>query len=149
MKLWLGAWTIGIATVAIAATEPQRSTFTDWRSLLSFLAVVIISPVLGFFVALFAGSVILPPVFELRERLNGGPFKAGDSVQILIGPHKGEISQVVSPWQGRSYRVKLDEESEKTFKDIFGADQLIKEADAEPSPPPYSSPAAGSESGEA
>gem|GEM_PF-4289573 len=54
-------------------------------------------------------------------------------MQILVGPHRGKISTVVSPWQGRSYRVKLDEESERTFKDIFAADQLIKEKDAEPS----------------
>lgn len=137
MKLWLGGWTLGVAAVAISATDPSRAMFSDWRWLLSFGVVVIVSPALGFFVGIFAGSVILPPVYALRERLNGGPFKVGDSVQILVGLHRGEITKVVSPWQGRSYRVKLDEESEKTFKDIFGADQLIKEEDAEPGPEPH------------
>jgi hypothetical protein len=62
-------------------------------------------------------------------------------VQILVGTHSGTITTIVSPWQGRSYRVKLDEESEKTFKDIFGADQLIKDKDAEPCAAPNGGPA--------
>ena len=131
MRLWFSAWTLGVAAVAVAATEPSLATFADWRSILSFALVVVISPLFGFFLGLLAGSVILPPMYAIRERLNGGPFKTGDRVQILIGPHKGEITHVISPWQGRSYRVKLDSESEKTFKDIFGADQLIKESLAE------------------
>jgi hypothetical protein len=132
MKLWLGGWTLGVAAAAITATDPSVATFSDWRSLLSFAVVVIVSSVLGFLVGVVAASMMLPPIYEFRERLNGGPFKVGDSVQILVGPHRGKISTVVSPWQGRSYRVKLDEESERTFKDIFHADQLIKEKDAEP-----------------
>jgi hypothetical protein len=141
MRLWLGGWTLGIAAAAISATEPRFAMFSDWTGFLLFVVVVIVSPLLGFFLGIFAGSVILPPLYELRERLNGGPFKAGDSVQILVGPHSGRITTIVSPWQGRSYRVNLDEESEKTFKDIFGSDQLIKNKDAEPGAPPNGGPA--------
>ena len=133
-----------MAIYAISATEPSRATFLDWRSILSFTVVVVISPAIGFFLGILFGALLLPPMYALRERLNGGPFKVGDSVQILIGPHKGMITQVVSPWQGRSYRVKLDKESEKSFKDIFGADQLIKEMNAEQSVPGYPPQSVGS-----
>jgi len=132
MKLWFGAWTLGVAVLAIAATEPTRATFLDWRSLLLFGVVTMISPVLGFFLGVVAGSVIIPPVYALRERLNGGPFKAGDRVQILADPHRGKITTVVSAWRGRSYRVRLGDEAEQTYQDVFGADQLIREEDAEP-----------------
>ena len=143
MRLWFSAWTLGVAALAIAATNPCLATFADWRSILSFAVVAAISPIFGYFLGLLAGSMILPPMYALRERLNGGPFKTGDRVQILIGPHKGEITQVISPWQGRSYRVKLDSESEKTFKDIFGADQLSMESKVEPGDAPnHHSPSA-------
>lgn len=132
MKLWLGGWVLGVTVAAIVATDPSFAAFSDWSVFLLFAVVLIVSPVLGYFLGFVVGSMILPPLYEMRERLNGGPFKAGDSVQILVGPHSGQITTVVGPWQGRSYRVKLDEESEKTYKDIFGADQLIKEEDAEP-----------------
>lgn len=132
MKLWFGAWTLGVAVLAITATEPSRATFLDWRGVLFVAVVAIVSAILGFFLGVFAGSVFLPPVYALRERLNGGPFKTGDLVQILVGPHRGKTTTVVSAWQGRSYRVHLDDESKKKFQDIFGADQLIKEKDAEP-----------------
>lgn len=131
MKLWLGTFTLGTTLAALAATQPSRTTFSDWRSLLSLLVVVVISLPLGFFLGVVSGSIFLLPLFALREQLSGGPFTVGDAVQILIGPHSGKITHIVSPWQGRSYRVKLDEESEKTFKDIFGEEQLLKEADDE------------------
>lgn len=126
-----------MAVFAISATEPSRAIFTDWRSFMSFTVVVIVSPAIGFFLGILFGSLLLPPMYVLRERLNGGPFKVGDSVQILVGPHKGMITKVVRPWQGRSYRVKLDKESEKSFKDVFCADQLIKEMNAEQAVPGY------------
>lgn len=132
MKLWFGAWTIGVPVLAIIAAEPSRTTLLDWRGVLLVAVIAVVSPVLGFFLGVFAGSVLLPPVYALRERLNGGPLKAGDLVQILVGRHRGEITAVVSAWQGRSYRVHLDDDSERKFQDIFGADQLIKEKDAGP-----------------
>ena len=131
MKLWLGASTLGMTVLAIAATEPTRATFLDSRRMLLFGVVTMMSPVLGFFLGVVAGSVILPPIYALMERLNGGPFKAGDLVQILAGPHRGTITTVASAWQGRAYRVRLGDEAKKTYQDIFGADQLIREEDAE------------------
>ncbi len=94
MKLWLSAWTLATTMIAISTCEPSRALLSDWRILLAFVMVVIISPVLGFFLGVLAGSVMLPPLYELREWMNGGPFKTGDSVQILIGPYKGHPLEV-------------------------------------------------------
>jgi len=133
MKLWFAAWTLGVTVCAMIAIEPSRVvTLLEWRGRLIVCVVAIVSPILGFFLGALVGSFILPPLYELRERLNGGPFKAGDLVQILVGPYRGEITTVVSGWQGRSYRVQLDEQSKRSFQDVFSADQLFKEKDAEP-----------------
>jgi hypothetical protein len=40
---------------------------------------------------------VLPPFYRLRERLNGAPFKKGDTVEILKRPYRGRIARVDSP----------------------------------------------------
>lgn len=134
-KLWIAAWVLGSLFVVIDACEPTLALFSDVRALLSFAAAVVIAPLLGYFLALFVGCIVLPPVYELRERLNGGPFKPGDTVRILVGPYAGRITQVESSWQGRAYRVNLGPEERESFKDVLEAANLRRERSAEPSPP--------------
>lgn len=134
LKVWLGFSTIGGLVAVIVVCEPNRALIMDFRGLLWFFLAIVIGPVLGFFLGVFLGSIILPPFYEIREQLNGGPFKPGDHVRILFGRHAGEVVVVDSPWQGRSYRLNLDEESRKEYRDIFDATDLQRERTKEPEP---------------
>ena len=107
--------------------------FHSWQTAGSFLIVLVISPVLGYLTAIVLGAFILAPFYQARGHLNGAPFKVGDVVQILVGPHRGTVTTVYSAWQGNAVRVKLGSEEEKTFKDVMQPAQLLREGIAEPS----------------
>jgi len=87
---------------------------------------VLLAVILGFFLAIFPGWFIIGPLYYAREVKNGGPFKIGDTVQILCGPHKGRISRVYSTWQGNTLRVELSASEKEKFKDIFEPAQLLR-----------------------
>ncbi len=89
---------------------------------------------------MFPGWFFIGPFFYAREMKNGGPFKVGDTVQILSGPHKGRISRVYSTWQGNTLRVELGTREKDEFKDIFSPAQLLREEIAEPGAPPNGGP---------
>jgi hypothetical protein len=70
------------------------------------------------------------PILAIRGDMNGGPFKPGDTVQVLTGSHRGTITTVYSAWQGNSVRVRLGQkEEEETFKDVMCPWQLLREDD--------------------
>jgi hypothetical protein len=86
-----------------------------------------LAPVIGFFVAFIFASIVFPLVVYICECMNGGPFKVGDTVQILTGPYRGRVTRIYSTWQGCTFRVQLGLEEQKTYKDIFCSDQLLCE----------------------
>jgi hypothetical protein len=116
-----------IATVWVFDPTPER--LKDWRAVLLFLVAVGLSPVIGILVSILSCAVVLAPLYHALGRANGGPFKPGDVVQILVGPDKGKVSTVYSMWQGNSVRVRLGSEEERTFKDVFGPNELLREMD--------------------
>jgi hypothetical protein len=86
----------------------------------------------GFLVALLVGWPVLGAASYDRLRKNGGPFKVGDMVQILVGPHRGRVTRVYSLWQGDAVRVELGEKEKASYSDVFGGTKLLKERGAEP-----------------
>lgn len=109
---------------------------SSWWDFIRFCWYVLVGLLLGFFVALFPGWLLIGPVFYYRELKNGAPFKVGDTVQILYGPHKGRISRVYSTGRGDTLRVELGAMEKDECKDIFSPDQLLREGSTEPSAAP-------------
>lgn len=132
-RIWNMAIPLIVAIGTVRATGFSFDLLTDWHSALWSVGIFILGLLLGYFVAILIGWPILGPIYYDRELKNGGPFKVGDSVQILAGPHKGRIARVYSTWQGNSVRVELGEEAKKRFEDIFQPTQLLKEEDVEQS----------------
>jgi hypothetical protein len=106
--------------------------FKDWRYVLLFAVCVFVAPVLGFFLGLPLAFVVIGPLYRLQAWRNGAPFRPGDHVRVLVGPHCGRVTQVREHWQGNSLRVELGPEAEKAFQDIFSPTQLLKTTDLEP-----------------
>ena len=128
VSIWLS-----IALVVVRATGLTLASLTDWRSALTTVAIVVLSLILGFFAAILIGYMVLSPILQDRVIKNGGPFKVGDTVQILAGPHMGRISRVYSSanLQDDSVRVELGEIEKETLKDVFTSMELLRENDAE------------------
>ncbi len=54
------------------------------------------------------------------------PFKVGDRVQVISGPHAGTVAEVYSRWQGKTFRVQISLEAQRTFEDVFGALDVMR-----------------------
>jgi len=115
-----------VLVLAVKECQPSLVLLHNGQWVLSFLAIVIFSPVFGFYATIllmfYAG-----PIFAWRGQVNGGPFEVGDVVQVLAGPYRGKITTVYSSWQGGSVRVRLGAKEEESFKDVFGSVELLRE----------------------
>jgi hypothetical protein len=125
---------------AVHACQPSIALFKDWRYALLFLVATVVAPVLGFFLALPFASIVIGPFYHFQAWRNGAPFRPGDRVRILVGPHRDRITRVRSRWQGDSLRVELGPEEDETFNDIFSPTQLLSEPNAEPDAAPNAGP---------
>ena len=112
-------------------SDMDLSVLLDWPANLVVIGCLVAVVFWSFLVAIVIGSPVLGLVFHWREEKNGGPFEVGDTVQIIVGPHKGRISKVYEIWQGGNLRIVLGDEEEESFRDIFGPTQLLREDDVE------------------
>lgn len=132
IRAWLTITPVIVVVLAVNACEPSLALCQSWQAVGFYLIVLIISPLLGYFGAVLAGVFIFGPMYYSRGLLNGAPFKEGDVVQILAGPHRGSVTTVYSCWQGDSVRVRLGPKEEEEFKDVFQPTQLLREEETEP-----------------
>lgn len=86
-------------------------------------------PALGFLWGMILAPVVWPALHRWRVRVNGGPFKIGDRVQIISGPYAGLVTHVKEPWQGVALQVELGDLRQKPYDDIVSPEQLISAAD--------------------
>ncbi len=81
----------------------------------------------GAAIGFFASWFVFKLLWHIRIWINGGPFKEGDIVQVIGGPHAGKIAAVYEEWPSRSQvRVDLGEAEWKNVKDVFYNVQLVK-----------------------
>jgi hypothetical protein len=118
----LGVW------VAVVTCHPSVAMFRDWLYLLLFIVSIVVAPVLFCFLSLPCACMVLGPLYYFRARLNGAPFRVGDRVRILVGPHRDRIVQVYDVWgERRQVRVDLDAQTEKDVTDVFSFTQICRE----------------------
>jgi hypothetical protein len=127
-KIYLAACSGTCLVLAILACRPSLELFKDWQYVLLFVVVVLVAPVFGFFISLPYAFLVLRPLYWVQERRNGGPFKPGDRVQILAGPHKGKVTTVRAFWQNGQLCVELGCQAKAEFSDIVAPTQLLRES---------------------
>ena len=126
-----------VALMASALSPPASFSPTEPETR-SYLFLLAIAALLGWAAGALVGKFVLGPIYFHRAQLNGAPFQPGDRVEILVGPNRGRIVQVLESWHWRgTAKVDLGEGAapirKNTFssKDIFEETQLLKVADAE------------------
>ena len=83
---------------------------------------------LGWALCALVGPFIFGPIYSYRARLNGAPFLPGDQAEILVGPHRGRIVQVLEALDGRGkIRVDLGEKTSSKRKGMFLAGDFFEE----------------------
>jgi len=131
MKIWFTAVPSLFLIFAIYVCEPTTALFNDWRNLLHFIILILITLLIGFFSSILMGWFVLGPLYYGRCLKNGGPFHEGDIVQIIAGRYRDRIVRVYSSWQGDSVRVMLGQNEKDKFQDIFSPTELIRVNDTE------------------
>ena len=82
---------------------------------------------------------------RLLTAINGGPFHEGDTVEIVLGPHRGKTARVCEELKGQcAVRVDLGGEAASRAEDVFPHCCLVRvrrpdaedqHASSEPAPP--------------
>src|SRR5438477_4862292 len=71
-----------------------------WGNLVVFTFLLLLTLLLGFLVGILFMGLFVGAIYHARGEMNGGPFRKGDLVRILCGPHRDRIVRVYSTWQG-------------------------------------------------
>ena len=112
--------------LAITHSQITSMIMTDWRYVAWLVAFILTSGPFGFLLGIFVAYLPNQFFYHLAIRLNRGPFKAGDCVQIISGKFAGTVTTVTEGWQGNSVRVDLGADAKKNFKDIFQPPELMR-----------------------
>jgi len=131
-KIWVfgGPWLCVIATGI--SLRPISAYFGDWFSALTFVGIVCLALILGYFVSILSGTFVLGPLYYNRSLKNGEPFHEGDVVQILVGPYRDRVAKVYKVWDLASWagahrvRVDLGEKEKTESRDVFSSYQIFR-----------------------
>jgi hypothetical protein len=131
LRAYLSVWAIAGVMFAVGGCQPTLRLFSDWRYCLLFTLSVLIAPLLFVFLSLPLAFLILGPVYSLGERLAGAPFRVGDRVRILVGPHRDRVVDVYAVWAERhEVRVRLDAEAEQNYDDVLSNTMVCRDEQA-------------------
>jgi uncharacterized protein (DUF58 family) len=134
-RIWFTAGALAVNIPVAVVCADSLHPLSAWWNFVQFAWLVLLALLLGLFLALFPGWLVVGPLYYSREVANGGPFEVGDRVRILSLPHRGRVSRVYSSWQGNSVRVELGAKEKEELKDIFCPNQLLRVESAETDAP--------------
>jgi hypothetical protein len=111
----------GLALATVVALFSRG--FSLW-TVLATLAAVPLGAILGMF-------FLWPGIHIICRFLNGSPLRTGDTVHILIGPHRDRTGRVYDVWPSRGQVcVDLGEQNGKAVKDFFSINEVCRENDS-------------------
>lgn len=100
----------------------------DDLSIIHLLYISIVCPILiaalAFFVGIFVLAFTYPIIYSAISRINGGPFKIGDEVQLLTSRLYGKKGIIYSMWQGSGFRVDIGADYKNDLNDIFDGEMV-------------------------
>jgi hypothetical protein len=131
LKAFLGLAAVLGVVFAVITCQPTVAVFHDWQYLLLFVVCLVGAPILFFLAAVPIATVVLTPLYQIRARRNGAPFRAGDRVRILAGPHRDRLVRVYAIWEDRhQVRVELDAQAKTEVKDVFRYTEICRESES-------------------
>lgn len=140
--IWLGSGcVIGMVRAAVLC-QPTPGLLGDGWGVLAFLAALILGFLVGYLGAVLLGMVVLGFLYCDRGVRNGEPFRKGDVVRILVGPHRDRIVRVLDAFNIADYagahriRVELGEDVGQEDEDLFRSYQVLLVERGKPEPVP-------------
>jgi len=107
---------VGVASlVSVGLTV---SLLTQPWALACSAALIAAASILGFYAGVFLHIPFIVPLCRAQGVANGGPFKIGDTVQVIAGEHAGTVTQVYGKGQFDANRIDLGEGAHDNFTDL-------------------------------
>jgi len=105
------AMSIG-AVVAAIWIERWFDGFSFWCAVAIFLSLPL---------ACILGAILFGPlIFAIGSKINGAPFREGDLVHILSGPHRNHVGRIYEMWPSRKQvRIQISAQAKKDVSDVF------------------------------
>ncbi len=124
------------APIIFACAQLHRYEVTwdmllHWPAAFWAVSVAVVGWFAGLFVSLVVGWMLVGSLEHGRVIANGGPFKVGDLVQVITGPHAGRIGRVYAQGAYETLHVDLGPEAKEKHEDCFGGIKLIRVAETE------------------
>jgi hypothetical protein len=135
IKLWWMVITVLVAFVMFRLGEFSLASLARWPNTLVLLGIIPGAPVAAVFITgitygLFARLIWNPEKFVVRR--NGGPFKLGDNVRVLSGPHRGQTGHIYKLSGGQDgtpekfIHVALGDAAKIDYSDFFEHCQVMR-----------------------
>ena len=114
-RIWITAW-ISAATIGLVKTVPfNAEAFRSLSFVATFVFLFLVVALIAYLVSIILGCIVLPPIFRWRERLNGAPYKVGETVEILCRPHRGTLGEITTVGDDRyGLWVKFEGSAQKS-----------------------------------
>jgi hypothetical protein len=129
VRLWMGIVPFTMPAVVCWLVRPVPWLLAHWLNIPMFAGILILAWVLGWYVAILVGWFVLGPLYYGQALRNGAPFRVGESVRLLTGPHAGRVVRVYEIWAERNeIRVDLGEQARDRVEDVYAYVQVCREA---------------------
>lgn len=140
IRIWLGGATLGTTILCFSmAGFGLRSISIDCIGY--YLLILVLAPPFGFLLGVITAAMVFPSIMSTLARVNGGPFRKGDQVQIIGGPHDGKRTHVLGDQKpraggmdGGTVEVDLGDEHGLGVN-ILDAGRLLRVTDTDSDPP--------------
>jgi hypothetical protein len=96
-RIWISMFVFFSLIYLYQRISPSLDNFLSISFVFTFTVAVICVTGISYLASLVIGCMILPPIFQYREKLNGAPFKKGDCVIILKRSRRGQTARIDSP----------------------------------------------------
>jgi hypothetical protein len=106
----------------------DQSSLSLGVNLLAWIACPLLIVPITYLISGILGVLIFPTIHHAVTRINGGPFKIGDDVEILSSRLNGKTGRIYQLWQNNSFRVFIGDDYKKNLDDIFDG-SMVKRID--------------------
>ena len=132
LRAWFVSTSVAAAALCLAGSGFRIEHVKDLPLLGWYLLITPLAAALGIILGVFPGVIFVAPLLHVRGLFNGAPFREGDTVQVITGPHAGTVTRVYSGWQGDSVRIDLGGVAAETYADVVSPTEILRMNDKSP-----------------
>ncbi len=143
-KIWIGGIVTGATIGLLIHFLPTFAIIGVSFSSVGLGVAILLSSAIAYLGSLVLGSCLLPPIYRMRERINGAPFEEGDYVEIMKKPHRGKTARIAAAGDSQygAFLILADDVADsKPINIPWRAIRTVFKAEPDGAPQPTTRPA--------